>query len=157
MMPKEVLTDRAIRAEVVPGLSLRRICQLLNRFLPDDFAPDPLPPGRGLCLPIYCIAHSGKVLVTCTPILKLYGWEGEHLLSEMLSAHLPAPEPLQTPSLQVRDFACHHVRLAHLIAGKCCFSLSECSRSPASGQGPLLAYLTCARLNLVLSSLACRM
>ena len=45
MMPKEVLTDRAIRAEVVPGLSLRRICQLLNRFLPDDFAPDPLPPG----------------------------------------------------------------------------------------------------------------
>ena len=47
MMPKEVLTDRAIRAEVVPGLSLRRICQLLNRFLPDDFAPDPLPPGRG--------------------------------------------------------------------------------------------------------------
>ena len=47
MMPKEVLTDRAIRAEVVPGLSLRRICQLLNRFLPDDFAPDPLPPGGG--------------------------------------------------------------------------------------------------------------
>ncbi len=47
MMPKEVLTDRAIRAEVVPGLSLRRICQLLNRFLPDDFAPDPLPPGQG--------------------------------------------------------------------------------------------------------------
>ena len=46
MMPKEVLTDRAIRAEVVPGLSLRRICQLLQRFLPDDFAPDPLPPGK---------------------------------------------------------------------------------------------------------------
>ena len=56
MMPKEVLTDRAIRAEVVPGLSLRRICQLLNRFLPDDFAPDPLPPGGApqppLCLPL---------------------------------------------------------------------------------------------------------
>jgi hypothetical protein len=45
MMPKEVLTDAAIRAEVVPGLSLRRICQLLQRFVSDDFAPDPLPPG----------------------------------------------------------------------------------------------------------------
>ena len=43
--PKEVLTDAAIRAEVVPGLSLRRICQLLQRFVSDDFAPDPLPPG----------------------------------------------------------------------------------------------------------------
>ena len=46
MMPKEVLTDRAIRAEVVPGLALRRICALLARFQPDDFAPDPLPPGK---------------------------------------------------------------------------------------------------------------
>ena len=45
MMPKEVLTDASIRAEVVPGLSLRRICQLLERFEPDDFAADPLPPG----------------------------------------------------------------------------------------------------------------
>ncbi|KAK9805120.1 hypothetical protein WJX72_000185 [[Myrmecia] bisecta] len=45
MMPKEVLTDSSIRAEVVPGLSLRRICQLLVRFEPDDFAADPLPPG----------------------------------------------------------------------------------------------------------------
>ena len=50
MMPKEALTDRAIRAEVVPGLSLRRICQLLQRYVTDDFAPDPLPPGaRARC------------------------------------------------------------------------------------------------------------
>eukprot|EP00891_Asterochloris_glomerata_P004843 jgi/Astpho2/4843/Aster-05779 len=45
MMPKEVLTDRAIRSEVVPGLSLHRICQILERFQPDDFAADPLPKG----------------------------------------------------------------------------------------------------------------
>lgn len=51
MMPKEVLTDRAIRAEVVPGLSLRRICQLLQRYVSDDFAPDPLPPGLHLSAP----------------------------------------------------------------------------------------------------------
>ncbi len=46
MMPKEVLTDRAIRSEVVPGLSLHRICQILERFQPDDFAADPLPKGE---------------------------------------------------------------------------------------------------------------
>ncbi|DBA70289.1 TPA: hypothetical protein ACH3X2_011717 [Trebouxia sp. C0005] len=45
MMPKEVLTDRTIRAEVLPGLSLGRICALLERFQPDDFAADPLPRG----------------------------------------------------------------------------------------------------------------
>ncbi|KAL0019458.1 hypothetical protein WJX77_004963 [Trebouxia sp. C0004] len=45
MMPKEVLTDRTIRAEVLPGLSLGRICSLLERFQPDDFAADPLPKG----------------------------------------------------------------------------------------------------------------
>lgn len=42
---QEVLTDQAIRREVVPGLPLHRICQLLERFQPDDCAPDPLPPG----------------------------------------------------------------------------------------------------------------
>lgn len=66
MMPKEVLTDRAIRAEVVPGLSLRRICQLLNRFLPDEFAPDPLPPGRRpslLCL--VCMLQATSFLCHC--------------------------------------------------------------------------------------------
>ena len=46
MMPKEVLTDGAIRSEVVPGLSLHRICQILERFQPDDFAADPLPKGE---------------------------------------------------------------------------------------------------------------
>ena len=49
MMPKEVLTDRLIRAEVVPGLSLRIICALLGRFHPDDFAAEPLPPGVERC------------------------------------------------------------------------------------------------------------
>lgn len=46
MMPKEVLIDRSIRAEVLPGLSLRRICTLLERFQPDDFSADPLPRGQ---------------------------------------------------------------------------------------------------------------
>ena len=46
MMPKEVLTDRSIRAEILPGLSLRRICTLLERFQPDDFSADPLPRGQ---------------------------------------------------------------------------------------------------------------
>ena len=46
MMPKEVLTDRSIRAEVLPGLSLGRICTLLERFQPDDFSADPLPRGQ---------------------------------------------------------------------------------------------------------------
>lgn len=62
MMPKEALIDRAIRAEVVPGLSLRRICQLLQRFVTDDFAPDPLPPGQDslafLCDHIVCLHSS---------------------------------------------------------------------------------------------------
>ena len=34
-----------MRREVVPGLPLRRICQLLERWEPDESAPDPLPPG----------------------------------------------------------------------------------------------------------------
>lgn len=45
-LPQEVLTDRQIRREVVPGLPLHRVCQLLERFEPDDCAPDPLPPGE---------------------------------------------------------------------------------------------------------------
>lgn len=31
--------------EVVPGLPLRHICRLLERFAPDDSAPEPLPEG----------------------------------------------------------------------------------------------------------------
>ena len=45
MMPKEVLTDRAIRSEMAPGLPLTTICDLLHRFQPDGYAADPLPPG----------------------------------------------------------------------------------------------------------------
>lgn len=46
----QVLTDREMRREVVPGLPLHRICQLLERFEPDDCAPDPLPPGVHVCM-----------------------------------------------------------------------------------------------------------
>lgn len=45
MMPKEALTDGAIRAEMLPGLGLSRVVCLLKRFLPDDFAQEPLPAG----------------------------------------------------------------------------------------------------------------
>ncbi|KAI3433675.1 hypothetical protein D9Q98_003484 [Chlorella vulgaris] len=44
MMPKEVLADPQMRREVVPGLPLHRVCQLLERFQPDENAPDPLLP-----------------------------------------------------------------------------------------------------------------
>lgn len=74
MMPKEVLTDRAIRAEVVPGLSLRRICQLLNRFLPDDFAPDPLPPGQPSVRSCVCCGSSPPVLTCGGPLATLSSW-----------------------------------------------------------------------------------
>lgn len=60
MMPKEVLTDRSIRAEVLPGLSLRRICTLLERFQPDDFSADPLPRGQ---LPTVYLACPWQELV----------------------------------------------------------------------------------------------
>lgn len=55
MMPKEVLTDRTIRAEVLPGLSLNKICTLLERFQPDDFAADPLPRGQCRSLEIFSL------------------------------------------------------------------------------------------------------
>ena len=48
MMPKEVLTDRHIREEVVPGLSVHKIMAILERFHPDDYAPESLPHGAAL-------------------------------------------------------------------------------------------------------------
>jgi len=45
MMPKEVLTDRHIREEVVPGLSVHKIMLILERFQPDDYASEGLPHG----------------------------------------------------------------------------------------------------------------
>ena len=42
----QVLADSEIRREVVPGLPLRRVVQILERFEPDDFAPEPVPPGE---------------------------------------------------------------------------------------------------------------
>ena len=49
MMPKEVLTDRHIREEVVPGLSVHKIMLILERFQPDDYASEPLPHGESAC------------------------------------------------------------------------------------------------------------
>eukprot|EP00884_Botryococcus_braunii_P007165 jgi/Botrbrau1/1644/Bobra.0185s0054.1 len=45
MMNKERLTNKQLRADVAPGLGLSRICQLLERYQPDDDAPEPLPEG----------------------------------------------------------------------------------------------------------------
>lgn len=42
----QVLADPQMRREVVPGLPLHRVCQLLERFQPDENAPDPLLPGQ---------------------------------------------------------------------------------------------------------------
>ena len=59
MMPKEALTDGAIRAEMLPGLGLGRVVRLLQRFTPDDFAQEPLP--KGDALPVVLV-----LLVSCT-------------------------------------------------------------------------------------------
>lgn len=45
MMNKERLTNKQLRSDVAPGLGLSRICQLLDRYQPDDDAPEPLPEG----------------------------------------------------------------------------------------------------------------
>ena len=58
MMPKEALTDGAIRAEMLPGLGLGRVVRLLQRFTPDDFAQEPLPKGDALpmvLMPLLCV------------------------------------------------------------------------------------------------------
>ncbi len=52
MMPKEALTDAAIRAEMLPGMGLARVVRLLQRFTPDDFAQEPLPAGARPSAPI---------------------------------------------------------------------------------------------------------
>lgn len=54
MMNKERLTNRQLRADVAPGLGLSRICQLLDRYQPDDDAPEPLPEGETR-LPTYLL------------------------------------------------------------------------------------------------------
>jgi len=44
MMPKELLTDASVRGELFAALSIRSMCILLERFQPDEFAPDPVNP-----------------------------------------------------------------------------------------------------------------
>lgn len=45
MMPKELLTDASVRGELFAALSLRSMCILLEKFQPDEFAPDPVNPS----------------------------------------------------------------------------------------------------------------
>ncbi|XP_022925053.1 uncharacterized protein LOC111432417 [Cucurbita moschata] len=43
MLPKDMLTDRSIREEVCPSISLPLITRILCNFTPDEFCPDPVP------------------------------------------------------------------------------------------------------------------
>ncbi|TYK29839.1 Nucleolar protein gar2-related isoform 1 [Cucumis melo var. makuwa] len=43
MLPKDMLTDRSIRKEVCPLISLPLITRILCNFTPDEFCPDPVP------------------------------------------------------------------------------------------------------------------
>lgn len=44
MMPKELLTDSTVRGELFSALSIKSMCVLLEKFQPDEFAPDPVDP-----------------------------------------------------------------------------------------------------------------
>ena len=44
MMPKELLTDASVRGELFAALSIHSMCILLEKFQPDEFAPDPVNP-----------------------------------------------------------------------------------------------------------------
>ncbi|KAI3772571.1 hypothetical protein L6452_03760 [Arctium lappa] len=43
MVPKDMLLDRSIRAEVCPSISLALLTRILSNFTPDEFCPDPVP------------------------------------------------------------------------------------------------------------------
>ncbi|KAM7524550.1 hypothetical protein LguiA_014452 [Lonicera macranthoides] len=43
MLPKDLLMDRSIRAEVCPSISLPLLKRILCNFTPDEFCPDPVP------------------------------------------------------------------------------------------------------------------
>lgn len=43
MVPKDMLTDRSIRAEVCPSINLSLLREILCNFTPDEFCPDPVP------------------------------------------------------------------------------------------------------------------
>jgi hypothetical protein len=91
-----------MRREVVPGLPLHRVCQLLERFEPDESAPDPLPPGeacilkRVSCLPVLrCAAAAGDGVEPCCSGCgrrgQGRGWAG-------LAAHRAAWPPCGPPA-----------------------------------------------------------
>ncbi|PWA78623.1 hypothetical protein CTI12_AA212600 [Artemisia annua] len=43
MVPKDMLTDKSIRAEVCPLINLMLLKRILSNFTPDEFCPDPVP------------------------------------------------------------------------------------------------------------------
>nr|XP_043622528.1 uncharacterized protein LOC122594118 [Erigeron canadensis]XP_043622530.1 uncharacterized protein LOC122594118 [Erigeron canadensis] len=43
MVPKDMLMDKSIRAEVCPSISLSLLKQVLSSFTSDEFCPDPVP------------------------------------------------------------------------------------------------------------------
>ncbi|XP_024965026.1 uncharacterized protein LOC112505333 [Cynara cardunculus var. scolymus] len=43
MVPKDMLLDRSIRAEVCPSISLSLLTRILSNFTPDEFCPDSVP------------------------------------------------------------------------------------------------------------------
>ncbi|CAD7696243.1 unnamed protein product [Ostreobium quekettii] len=45
MMPKELLTDKGVRDDIFAALSLGAMCCILERYQPDDFAPEPITPA----------------------------------------------------------------------------------------------------------------
>lgn len=61
MMPKELLTDASVRGELFAALSIRSMCVLLERFQPDEFAPDPVNPDilRSLTARLHVTPESG--------------------------------------------------------------------------------------------------
>ena len=76
MMPKEALTNGAIRAEMLPGLGLGRVVRLLQRFSPDDFAEEPLPMGDALLQSAERVARAWRELTNiCVP------WSRRRLVS----------------------------------------------------------------------------
>lgn len=62
----------------MPGLPLRRVVQILERFEPDESAPDPVPPGElvwalglGVCLGPGRELHAGECCAGCSPSVVL--------------------------------------------------------------------------------------
>ncbi|PWA26338.1 hypothetical protein CTI12_AA628150 [Artemisia annua] len=43
MVPKDMLKDKSIRAEVCPSVNLMLLKRILSNFTPDECCPDPVP------------------------------------------------------------------------------------------------------------------